>query len=101
MIPSGYAAISVERLKQAIEQGSRSLTDDHLVSLKSAVYWVKFVDDILVSDTRIAYILHVRVKLGTRHLEVGYQLLARVEDGLVVEVWTSPLDPTALTTLWS
>ena len=58
------------------------------------------LDDILVSDERVSFILHVTAKLGDRILEVDYQLLARIEGGVVVEVWTTPLDPVALGSFW-
>jgi ketosteroid isomerase-like protein len=59
------------------------------------------LDDVLVSSDRVAYIMHVSASRGDRGLEVDYQLLGRIENGLVVEVWTTPLDPIALEAFWS
>ena len=58
------------------------------------------LDDILTSSDRIAYLLHVSARLGDRTLELDYQLLARIEEGLVVEVWTTPLEPHVLEEFW-
>ena len=44
----------------------------------------------------------VRAKLerGSRRIDVGYLLLARVANGRAAEVWTVPLDPAALVDFW-
>jgi len=58
------------------------------------------LDDLLVSDERFVFVFHISARRGERSLEVDYLLMARVEDDLVAEVWTAPLDPTALTAFW-
>jgi len=58
------------------------------------------LDDVLVSDTHFALIMNIHAERAGRELEVDYFLMARVEAGLVVEVWTSPLDPVALQSFW-
>jgi ketosteroid isomerase-like protein len=54
------------------------------------------LDDVLVSEDRVAVVFHVSGQRGPRTLEVDYHLMARVKDGRVKEVWTMPLDPDTL-----
>jgi len=56
--------------------------------------------DVLVSDDRVLVIYHVSVRVGTRHAELDYVWLARVEKGRFAEVWTVPLDPAAVEAFW-
>ncbi len=58
------------------------------------------LDDILTSDERVSLLIHVSALREDRKLEVDYQLLVRVQSGLVAEIWTSPLDPRALESFW-
>jgi hypothetical protein len=58
------------------------------------------LEDILVSESRFAYVMQIQAERGARTLDVTYQLTARVEDGLVSEVWTTPLDPGRLRAFW-
>jgi ketosteroid isomerase-like protein len=74
---------------------------DHLARIGETVeIFDATLGDILISESRAAYVFEIRLKLGERTAKVGYQLLARIENGLVAEVWTSPLDPRALELLW-
>ena len=57
--------------------------------------------DVLVSDERVLILFHVRLEREGRGIELDYLLLARLRDGLVQEVWTSPLDPAALAKFWA
>lgn len=54
------------------------------------------LDDVLVSEERVTLVFHVFAQMGTRRLEVDYLLLARVAGARVAEIWTAPLDPSAL-----
>lgn len=58
------------------------------------------LDDLLVSEDRFAYIMHIHAERGGRSLDVVYQLTARVEGGHVAEIWTAPLDPGRLQAFW-
>ena len=58
------------------------------------------LNDVLVSDSRIMMLFDVTVAVGNLSLDVGYQLLARLDGDRVVEVWTSPLDPNAIEQFW-
>ena len=58
------------------------------------------LDDVLTSDNRICLVFHVHTERGNRSLDLDYFLLARLEDGRVAEVWTSPLDPAVLERFW-
>ena len=74
---------------------------DHLARIGETVeIFDATLDDILISESRAAYVFEIKLKLGDREAKVGYQLLARIEDGLVTEVWTAPLDPRALERMW-
>ena len=59
-----------------------------------------YLDDVLSSENRIALVFHLHTERGNRTLDIGYSLLARLEDGLVAEVWTAPLDPLPLEQFW-
>lgn len=54
------------------------------------------LDDVLVSESRASMLFHISGRVGERRLEVDYQLLACIEAGRVVEVWTMVLDPAPL-----
>ncbi len=74
---------------------------DHLARIGESVeVFDARLDDILVSDERFAFVFRIRAERGDRQLDVGYQLLARLRDGLVSEVWTAPLDSAALAAFW-
>lgn len=59
------------------------------------------LEDVLVSETRVAMVFHVSARAGGRSLELDYQLLARVEKDRVVEIWTLPLQPAVLQAFFS
>jgi ketosteroid isomerase-like protein len=74
---------------------------DHLARIGESVeIFDARLDDILVSGDRIAYIVHIEARRGGHAMRVDYLLLGRVEQGLVAEVWTAPLDPIALESFW-
>jgi len=74
---------------------------DHLARIGESVeIFDARLEDILVSDRFFAYLVRVHARHGERVLEVHYQLLCRVEEGLIREVWTLPLDPGALMAFW-
>ena len=56
--------------------------------------------DVLASEERVQVVFHVRVAQAGRTVEVDYSLLARVHEGRATAVWTSPLDPDALSRFW-
>ena len=58
------------------------------------------LDDVLSSENRIGLVFHVHTERGERKLDLDYSLLARLEDGKVAEIWSSPLDPSALERFW-
>ena len=58
------------------------------------------LDDVLSSENRIGMVFRVHTELGDRSIDVAYNLLARLEDGKVAEVWTTQLDPIALERFW-
>ena len=57
--------------------------------------------DVLASDERVMVIYHAKLGIGTRHAELDYLLLGRIEAGRFAEVWTVPLDPDAVEGFWS
>ena len=58
------------------------------------------LDDVLVSDERVAMVFHVRAQVVSRSVEVDYLLLAAIRHERVTEIWTLPLDPAALATFF-
>ena len=58
------------------------------------------LDDILVSDDRVLLVTRVAAKRKDREVDTGQCLLARVENGKMVEVWTLALDPAAFAQFW-
>ena len=49
---------------------------------------------------RVAIVFRAKLERGSRRIDVGYLLLARVANGRAAEVWTVPLDPAALVDFW-
>jgi len=83
------------------EHHSAEAAFDHLARIGESVEdFDARLDDLLVSDERFVLVFHISARRGERSLEVDYLLMARLEGDLVAEVWTAPLDPTALTTFW-
>lgn len=58
------------------------------------------LDDVLSSENRMCLVFHVHTERSNRTLDLDYSLLARLENGKVAEVWTSPLDPSSLERFW-
>ena len=58
------------------------------------------LDDVLSSDNRMCLVFHVHTERNNLTLDLDYSLLAKLEDGKVAEVWTSPLNPHSLERFW-
>ena len=58
------------------------------------------LEDVLVSNDRIAMISSVQTRRGSRELATTYMLLARVQDGQIVEMWTLPFEPQQSDEFW-
>ncbi len=58
------------------------------------------LDDVLSSENRMCLVFHVHTERGHLLLDLDYSLLARMEDGKVAEVWTTPLNPRSLERFW-
>jgi ketosteroid isomerase-like protein len=56
--------------------------------------------DVLASDDRALIVSRVTARRGDRSVDTQQCMLARIEDGAIVEVWTLPLDPGAFTEFW-
>lgn len=54
------------------------------------------LDDVLVSHDRTVVLYHVSAARRGKTIESDQVMLARIDEGLVAEVWTLPLDPQAL-----
>ncbi|MCG8649235.1 MAG: hypothetical protein MI861_05350, partial [Pirellulales bacterium] len=50
LVPDHYRPVSIQRLRQAIAQLTDRSEDDQTSRLRSAVYWIRVVDGVLVSD---------------------------------------------------
>jgi ketosteroid isomerase-like protein len=53
------------------------------------------LDDLLVSKDRVVLVCHITARRGRKTVETDQVLMARVEGGKMIEVWTVPLDPAA------
>lgn len=53
------------------------------------------LDDVLLSKDRFAMLTHVTARRAGKTVETDQLLVARIEGGLIAEVWTIPLDPAA------
>jgi ketosteroid isomerase-like protein len=75
---------------------------DHLASVGELCdHFRAQLIDLLASDERVLVLFHVSLSRGERVLELDYQLLARIENGLAVEIWTMPLEPEAMEHFWA
>jgi ketosteroid isomerase-like protein len=57
--------------------------------------------DVLASDDRVLFVFHAIFRLRGRVAELDYLLLARITEGRVVEMWTTPLDPATIEQFWA
>ena len=57
--------------------------------------------DVLASDERVLLVFHAAFRRKGRVAELDYLLLARMRNGRVAELWTTPLDPATIEALWS
>ena len=57
--------------------------------------------DVLASDERVLLIFHASFRRRGRVAELDYLLLARIRDGRVAEMWTTPLDPATIEAFWA
>ena len=58
------------------------------------------IQDILASDDRVLIVSAIAARRGDRSVETQQCMLARIEQGLIVEVWTLALDPSAFAGFW-
>jgi len=58
------------------------------------------LEDVLVSDERIAMVFSVKTRLGPHELETSYMLSARVRHGQLVEIWALPFEPVKSAEFW-
>ncbi len=58
------------------------------------------IEDILASDDRVLIVSRVTARRGDRKIDTQQCMLARIEDDMIVEVWTLPLDPAAFAGFW-
>jgi ketosteroid isomerase-like protein len=59
------------------------------------------LEDVLVSDDRIAMVFSVKTRRGQHELETSYMLAARVRDGQLVEIWSLPFEPMKSGEFWT
>lgn len=56
--------------------------------------------DVLASDDRVLILFRVRMAIGTREIDLDYLMLGKVVGETITEVWTAPLEPTAIEAFW-
>jgi ketosteroid isomerase-like protein len=59
------------------------------------------ITDTLVSEGRVATLLHATARIGGHQFECDYLLLMNVDHELITEVWSCPLDPQAILDFWA
>ena len=59
------------------------------------------LEDVLASEDRVLIVFRANLQRAVRDLEVGYLLLASIENGHACEVWPSPLAPSAIAMFWA
>jgi len=58
------------------------------------------LEDVLVSDDRMALVCSVKTRRGAHELEASYMLFGRVREGQIVEIWTLAFDPMKTDEFW-
>lgn len=59
------------------------------------------LEDVLVGDERLAFVMRARGERKGRTLDATYLLLARIEDGRVAELWSTAFDQYAVDAFWA
>jgi ketosteroid isomerase-like protein len=59
------------------------------------------LEDVLVGDERLAFVMRARGERKGRSLEATYVLLVRIENGRVAELWSTALDQYAVDAFWA
>lgn len=59
------------------------------------------LDDVLIGDQRIAFVMRASGNREGRSLDATYIVLARLENGRLVEVWSTALDQHAVDAFWA
>ena len=59
------------------------------------------VEDILVSDTRAASLVHWRVRRGDRTIDIDRVVVYRIQDGRIAEIWVRDWDQYAYDELFA
>jgi len=58
------------------------------------------LEDVLVSDERIAMVCSVKTRRGEHELESSFMLFSRVQNGQIAEVWSLSFDPVTVDAFW-
>ena len=59
------------------------------------------LEDVLVGEERIAFVMHARGERKGRSLDATYILLARLEGGRVAELWSTAFDQYTVDAFWA
>jgi hypothetical protein len=59
------------------------------------------LEDVLVGDTRLAFVMRAQGRRDERSLDATYVLLVRLEGARVAEIWSTAFDQNAVDAFWA
>jgi ketosteroid isomerase-like protein len=82
-------------------RGAESVVDYLARVGEASEFFEATLADVLASDERVLLIFHAAFRRQGRVAELDYLLLARIREGRVAEMWTTPLDPATIEAFWA
>src|SRR5512139_4028179 len=82
-------------------RGAESVVDYLARVGEASEFFEATLADVLASDDRVLLVFHASFRRRGRLAELDYLLLARLDGGRVVEMWTTPLDPGTIEAFWA
>lgn len=82
-------------------RGAESVVDYLARVGEASDFFEATLADVLASEERVLLVFHAAFRRKGRVAELDYLLLARIRDGLVAELWTTPLDPGTIEEFWA
>jgi ketosteroid isomerase-like protein len=82
-------------------RGAESVVDYLARVGEASEFFEATLVDVLASDERVLLVFHASFRRKGRVAELDYLLLARVREGKVAEMWTTPLDPGTIEAFWT
>jgi ketosteroid isomerase-like protein len=82
-------------------RGADSVVDYLARVGEASEFFEATLEDVLASEERVLLVFHASFRRRGRVAELDYLLLARIRDGRVGEMWTTPLDPATIESFWA